>query len=158
LISQATQATLVIFFTRHDPARLAEVESLMKKFKGAELDLAKELAEKYKLTSSDSEFSAFEGRAKELKSLYIQGTADEIISDVNRIDPLVLQDLAQEARKKYEAQLEEELGLARKRFDGQLDEERSNYRSAISEKEGLIVKLQTEVETLTREKSSREVS
>lgn len=157
LISQATQATLVIFFTKYDPSRLPEVDSLMQQYKGREVDLVTELQERYKPQQNDFEFVALQNKAKDLKKLYVQGTSDEVVSDVNRIDPLVIQELIQEARKKFEIQLDEDLNSLRKKFEGQIEEERSNYRFAISEKEGFIVKLQTEIETLTKEKLSKEV-
>jgi hypothetical protein len=156
LISQAAQATLVIFFTKYDPSRLPEVERLMAQFKGREVDLANELQTRYKPSENDMEFTSLLNKAKELKKLYVQGTSDEIVSDVNRIDPLVIQDLVQEARKKFEIQLDEEMHLMKKKFDVQLEDEKSTYRHAISEKEGLIVKLQTEIESLTRDKLSKE--
>jgi hypothetical protein len=156
LISQAAQATLVIFFTKYDPSRLPEVERLMTQFKGREIDLANELQTRYKPPENDMEFTSLLNKAKELKKLYVQGTSDEIVSDVNRIDPLVIQDLVQEARKKFEIQLEEEMHLMKKKFDVQLEDEKCTYRHAISEKEGLIVKLQTQIESLTRDKLSRD--
>jgi hypothetical protein len=156
LISQAAQATLVIFFTKYDPSRLPEVERLTTQFKGREVDLANELQTRYKPPENDMEFTSLLNKAKELKKLYVQGTSDEIVSDVNRIDPLVIQDLVQEARKKFEIQLEEEMHLMKKKFDVQLEDEKSTYRHAISEKEGLIVKLQTQIESLTRDKLSRD--
>ncbi len=157
LISQATQATLVIFFTKFDPTRLPEVENLMQQYKGKEVDLANELKERYKPSENDTEFTGLFNKAKELKKLYVQGTSDEIVSDVTRIDPLVIQDLVQEARKKFESQLDEETTILKKKFETQLEEERTSYRSAISEKEGLIVKLQTELEGLSKDKLTKEV-
>lgn len=157
LITQATQATLVIFFTKYDPARLPEVELLMQQYKGREEDLAKELQERYKPKENDLEFTSLLTKSKELKKLYVQGTSDEIVSDVNRIDPLILQDLVQEARKKFEVQLDEEMNVMKKKFDSQLEEEKATYRQNISEKEGMIVKLQTEIESLRQVQSSKEV-
>jgi hypothetical protein len=157
LFSQAAQATLVIFFTKYDPSRLPEVNSLMAQYKENEIGLSSYLKEKYGVGDSDPELTAFTDKAKELKKLYVQNVSDEMISDIGHIDPLVLQELAQDTRKKFESQLEEEITALKRKYELQLEEERASYRHSMSEKEGAIVKLQTELETLSKEKLSKEV-
>ncbi len=173
LIAHATQSMLIAFLTKHDPSRLVEIEKLMEQYKNREKELFDELRLRYRVAANAQDL-AFQAKLEELKA----GTSNNLakaltrtpsmqimkaapfegkVSDLNMIDPLVLQDLAQEARKKLETQLEDEKNALRKKYETQLEDERHNYQKSISEKEGLIVKLQTEVETLQRAKLAQEV-
>ena len=154
LISEATQARLVIFFTQHDPARLGDIEALAEQYKGREHELLSELCRKYNV-QMDGELKAFQQKLNELRPMK---QASEPVSDPSMIDPLLLQDLAHEERKKFDAKLEEELALMKKKYDAMMDEEKANFRSAMSEKEGTIAKLQGEIDALARSKGSTEVS
>ena len=84
-------------------------------------------------------------------------SSDAQVSDVNMIDPLVLQDISREERKKFELQLQEEVGAMKRKYEAQLDEEKTAFIQSISEKEGFIAKLKSEIESLDRGKTSTEV-
>jgi len=153
LIHQATQARLVVFFSTHDPARLVDVEKLTTEFAGKEAQLLKELCEKYKVDGGP-ELAAFQAKLSELRPT---GKKTQV-NDVKEIDPLLLQDLSREERKKFEAQLAEEIAALKKKYETQLEEEKASFIQSISEKEGVIAKLKSQIESLDRGKSSTEVS
>jgi hypothetical protein len=174
LIAHATQSMLIAFLTKHDPGRLVEIEKLMDQYKGREKELFNDLRSKYNV-AADPQVIAFQSKLDELKGAVSDGSNktlarppsmqimkslpfDGKVNDLNMIDPLVLQDLAQEARKKLELQFEEEKTSLKKKLDAQLEEDRHNYQKSISEKEGLIVKLQTQLETLQNANVAGEVA
>ena len=154
LIRQATQARLVVFFTTHDPSRLVEVDKLTAEYSGREAQLLKELCEKYKVDGGP-ELVAFQAKLQELRPTGPKNTAQ--VNDVNQIDPLLLQDLTREERKKFEAQLEEEIHALKKKYESQMEEEKASFIQSISEKEGMIAKLKSQIESLDRSKLSTEV-
>jgi hypothetical protein len=157
LIRQAFNARLVIFLSTHDPSRLVEVESLVSVFAGRETQLLQDLCEKYKVDGS-AELQAFEKQLNDLRPTHATNKRGSIqITDVSMIDPLTLQDLSREERKRFEAQLEEETTAMRKKYEAQLEEEKAGYIQSISEKEGTIAKLKSQIESLDRGKNSTEV-
>lgn len=152
LIRQAFNARLVVFFSTHDPSRLIEVESLLNVFSGRETQLLKELCEKYKVDGSQ-EIQAFE---KQLNDLRPTGKARGSGVKLSDLDPLALQDLAVQERKRFEAQLDEEKAALKKKYESQMEEEKAQFIQAISEKEGTIAKLRAQIESLDRGKNSTE--
>jgi hypothetical protein len=167
LIKQATQARLVVFFTTHDPARLLEVDALTEQYKGKEHELLNELCVKYKVDGGP-ELKAFQEKLQELRPTGNNNSGanrrsstayngDGFVSDPSLVDPLLLQEMAVEERKRFEAQLEEEISALRRKFETQMDEEKATFRQSISEKEGLIAKLKSEIDSLSRGKDSKEV-
>ncbi|RYH20698.1 hypothetical protein EON65_22680 [archaeon] len=153
LISQATEARLIAFLSKHDPARLVDISSLIEKYKGKEQELLNDLCKQYKV-QEDPEFKAFQDKLNELRSVVKQ--AHVAVTEVSMIDPLLLHDITQETRKKLEAQLQEEKADIKRKYEQMMDEEKNAYRSTISEKEGLIAKLQTEMDTIMRSKAQME--
>jgi hypothetical protein len=157
LIRQAFNARLVIFLSTHDPSRLVEVESLVSVFAGREHQLLKDLCEKYKVDGG-AELQAFEKQLNDLRPTHATNKRGSVkITDTSMIDPLTLQDLSREERKRFEAQLEEETTAMRKKYEAQLEEEKASYIQSISEKEGTIAKLKSQIESLDRGKNSTEV-
>lgn len=167
LITQAVQARLVVFFTQHDPARLPEVESLVRVFKGREQELLNELCNKYSV-KEDSELRTFQQKLNELRpqqqqqqqqppSPHPRGSmqmATSPVADRNMVDPLLMQELVQEERKKFDSRLEEELGALKKKYESQMEEDKQNTRTLLSEKEKQISQLQSEIDSIKRAKES----
>lgn len=153
LISQATEARLIAFLSKHDPARLVDIASLIEKYKGKEQELLNDLCKQYKV-QEDPEFKAFQDKLNELRSVVKQ--AHVAVTDVSMIDPILLHDITQETRKKLEAQLQDEKTDIKRKYEQMMDEDKNSYRSIISEKEGLIAKLQTEMDTIMRSKEQIE--
>jgi hypothetical protein len=152
LIKQAFNARLVVFFSTHDPSRLVEVDSLLNVFAGRETQLLKDLCEKYKVDGGP-EVQAFE---KQINDLRPTGRGNRGSVKVTDLDPLALQDLTREERKRFEQQLEEETTALRKKYEAQIEEEKTQYIHNISEKEGTIAKLKAQIESLDRGKNSTE--
>lgn len=153
LIAQATEARLIAFLTKHDPARLAEASELVAKHKGKEQELLNELCKQYKV-QEDPEFKAFQDKLNELRVAV--RVAHEKVTDVNQVDPLLLADIAQETRKNLESQFNEEKAAIKRRYEQTLEDEKGTYRSTIIEKEGAIAKLSAEMEAVMRQKSALE--
>lgn len=156
LIRQATQARLVVFFSTHDPSRLVEVDALMEQYAGREHELLKDLCVKYKVDGGP-ELQAFQAKLAELRPTQATHKKNSVVSDISLVDPMLLQDVSREERKRFELQLEEETAALRKKYEAQMEEEKAAFIQSISEKEGLIAKLKSEIESLDRGKSSTEV-
>lgn len=156
LIRQATQARLVVFFSTHDPSRLVEVDALTDQYAGREHELLKELCVKYKVDGGP-ELQAFQAKLTELRPTQATHKRGSVVSDINQVDPMLLQDVSREERKRFEAQLEEETLALRRKYEAQMEEEKASFIQSISEKEGLIAKLKSEIESLDRGKNSTEV-
>ena len=67
LVAQATRTRLIAFLSKHDPAKLVELESMLERYKGREQAMLKELCVKYNV-SEDPEFAAFQAKLNELQS------------------------------------------------------------------------------------------
>ena len=182
LIAQTLQSRLIAFLTMHDPARLVEVDALMQQYRGKETALLDDLCAKYtvdkdtelaafkdklkllkidyntpqpspekKSSSQSSSFFASSGKATAaeeattgLHSPHNASVRSMALAAVSLapqapggVDPAMVQTLLNEARVKFEAQLEEE---------------RSQFRTNISEKEGLVSKLESQCDALRKER------
>lgn len=157
---QLVKTQLVAIIAKFEPAKLLQVDNMLNEHQGKEEDLLKKLAADYKI-QQDPEFSAMLVKLKESNQpkktpASVGSFTSEMMASIKAgtADPMVLHELAQETRKKLEAQFEEERVLIKKKHDAQLEDEKSTYRQAISEKEGALVKLQGVVESLEREKAT----
>jgi hypothetical protein len=149
LITQATTARLIAFFSTHDPSRLPEIETLVVNYKGKEQELMAELCAKYKV-QEDGEFLAFQKKINEIKGISDQAPA-------NSKNPALVQEIQNELRVHFEMQLEVERSAIKRTFENQMDEERNVHRKAVSEKEGEISKLRSELESVQRLNTNAEV-
>ena len=144
VVSKACRARLVGLFSKLDPARLVEVDELIKQFNGKELELMDKMSIQYNL-SNDTEFLAFRKKLKNMKGI----SDDDVGSNENyetsgtgNIDPNFAQALVKDTEAKYENQIETL---------------KSQYRCELSDKDGLITKLQLTIDNLIKEKQSLEV-
>jgi hypothetical protein len=165
LSSQAMKTRLVAFFGKHDPIRLPEIDSILKDYKGREMEMVKDLCAKYNV-SEEVELAAFKSKYQETKedpscqeSSAASGTsgkfsilgamksmmggsssgerpASDSNADGKGIDSLQLQALIKEERAKIETKL---------------NEERDSFKVLISEKDGLISKAYSDLELVKRE-------
>lgn len=159
LRKQSFQSKLVVFFTTHDPSRLVEVEVLAEEYKAREAELFKLLATQY---SFNGHAETKEGKKATSPSPDSETASPPIISvqgkvtDINLVDPVLLSEIAQEEQKKFEVQLQEEASQLRRQFESQLREEKNTFIQTISEKEGLVAKLKSDIDALEKAKSSKE--
>lgn len=155
---QSFQSKLVVFFTTHDPSRLVEVGVLAEEYKGREAELFKLLAAQYifngpaetkegKKTSAQSD--------SEIASPVIASVQGKV-TDINLVDAGLLSEIAQEEQKKFELQLQEEASQLRKQFESQMREEKNTFIQTISEKDGLVARLKSDIDALEKAKSSKE--
>ncbi len=177
IVTQTTRARLIGFLGKNDPVRLAEVENLLEKYKGREETMLRELCQKYKVPE-EGELKAFQDKLQELRSQNGLPSGKEglnmdpispskkagVSSDFklgqstpvaargtpgaatpgsigSGMDPSMVQTLINEARLKFEQQLEEQ---------------KAESRKTLAEKEGSIVKLQAELDSLRRGHGSME--
>lgn len=166
LLAQAMKTQLVAVLAKFDPKRLLTLDALLAEYKDREQQLYDQLAREYAV-EKDAEFEALLQKMKDASqgkavasaiaaSVASPGAATGAAAPVGpaAIDPMVLHEMAQETRKKLEAQFEEERQTLKKAFDRQLEDEKVAYRAAMSEKEGHVVKLQGDVEALQRERDA----
>lgn len=175
LLSSASRECLIAFFTKHDPTRLTELDSLLDKYKGNERQMLIDLCGQYE-TDENAELAAFTAKLKELKGVQrnksIASTPVSLSSNfqlgkstpiANRGTPAgtpavggVSQAEMQQLQQQMQ-QLQEEMQQRLSAADSQFEEERSQYRVTIADKEGVIAKLESSLEAVTREKQSIEV-
>lgn len=157
MLKQSFQARLVVFFTTHDPSRLVDVDTLTNQYTGKESELLTQLCAKYNVEIGP-EIKDFQNKVKDLRTPPNNNNVgnNTIISDINLIDPLLLSELAQEERKKYEARLYEETNQLTKKYETQLKDEKTSYIQIISEKDGLAARLQSQIDALEKTKASKE--
>jgi len=162
LLKQSFQSKLVVFFTTHDPSRLVEVEVLAEEYKGREAELFKLLAGQYSFNGHAETKEGKRAAAYSNPSLDSETTASSSIlvhgkvTDINQVDPVLLSEIAQEEQKKFEAQLQEETSQLRKQFESQMREDKNTFIQAISEKDGLVAKLKSDIDALEKAKTSKE--
>lgn len=169
LLSQATLARLTAFLTKHDPARLLEMSALLTRYVSREEELFRDLCKQYNV-AEDSELLALHQKlasntatsvapapAIASPATTIVGVSNDIVVDIKRVDPMLVQSIAQEQRKKVMTEMEEEFQQWKRRNEQQQEEENNTFRQLISEKDGLIAKLQSEIENVKKEKISIEV-
>lgn len=175
LISQTAKARLISFLSKQDPTQLSDVDSLIEKYKGREQELLMELCTKYGVDAqtelatfkeklnelklekqatnppaspmrmksmSNAEFEEVRSPMSSVKNHSIEAPGNSNINTgggtiVNGIDPAVVQDLLNEARIKFESER---------------DEERQQQRLIISDKDGAIVKLESQLQAVRKEK------
>lgn len=158
LRKQSFQSKLVVFFTTHDPSRLVEVEVLAEEYKGKEKE-----AELFKLLAAQYIFNGH-AETKEGKKTSPSPDSETAsppimqgkVTDITLVDPVLLSEIAQEEQKKFEAQLQEEASLLRKQYEAQMREEKNTFIQTISEKDGLVAKLKSDIDALEKAKSSKE--
>lgn len=158
LRKQSFQSKLVVFFTTHDPSRLVEVEVLAEEYKGKEKE-----AELFKLLAAQYIFNGH-AETKEGKKTSPSPDSETAsppimqgkVTDITLVDPVLLSEIAQEEQKKFEAQLQEEASLLRKQYESQMREEKNTFIQTISEKDGLVAKLKSDIDALEKAKSSKE--
>lgn len=167
LITQATQTRLIAFLTKHDPSRLAEMEGLMGKYKGREAELLKDLCAQYKV-EEDSEFKAFEKKLSEIKKQQeVANPPQQTVQVVSQTDQKKweeekkamekkMDEEKRAIRKEYEAELEEQKVTMKKKIEAYLEEEKNSYRKLMSEKEGIITHLKSELDSSQKQKEALE--
>jgi hypothetical protein len=159
---------------KHAPERMSELEELLNKYKGKEEKMITDLCDQYKV-ARDDEVRAFQSALSDMKTekkvilavdtqsnppplsdpprklsrgliehsaSFRPGSAAPPQVVVQGVSEQVVQAMMAEVRTKHEAQLEEE---------------RANFRNVVSEKEGTISKLQSDLQALHREKASTQV-
>ena len=163
LIHQAFQARLIVFFTTHDPERLSEIDLLIEKYTTKETELLQELCTQYNIDNTN-ELQAFQKQIQDLRPTLSTSKQsnnthkNSVKTGIAELDPLQYQTISYEERKRFEIQLQEETIQLKKKYDLLLEDEKANFIHLISEKEGQIAKLKSEIESLDRGKSSTEVN
>ena len=155
---QSFQSKLVVFFTTHDPSRLVEVEVLAEEYKGREAELFKLLAAQY-IFNGHSETKENKKTGAQLDSEAaspVIASVQSKVTDINLVDAGLLSEIAQEEQKKFELQLQEEASQLRKQFESQMREEKNTFIQTISEKDGLVARLKSDIDALEKAKSSKE--
>lgn len=155
---QSFQSKLVVFFTTHDPSRLVEVEVLAEEYKGREAELFKLLAAQY-IFNGHSETKENKKTGAQLDSEAaspVIASMQSKVTDINLVDAGLLSEIAQEEQKKFELQLQEEASQLRKQFESQMREEKNTFIQTISEKDGLVARLKSDIDALEKAKSSKE--
>ena len=141
VITKACRARLVGLFSKVDPARLVEVDSLLAKYSGNELELMNEMATSYDL-NADSEFKAFQRKLREMKGLPSEPIVTESPKSLTRtqstgsMDPTIAQALVQETTSRYEAQIESM---------------KTQFQSDISSKDREVSSLGAKIDTYMKE-------
>lgn len=171
LIQQATQARLIGFLTKHDPSRLVEMDELLAKYKGKEINLLKDLCEKYKV-EEDSEFKAFESKLNEFKSQQEAAVASaspppakgggggggggdiKAFEEEKKKIQTQFEEEKRGIRKEYEKELEDQKAAMKKKIEQYLESEKESMRKILSEKEGIITKAKADLEGLEKTKLS----
>eukprot|EP01038_Epipyxis_sp_PR26KG_P009321 gene9321-12558_t len=188
LAMQAIQSRLIAFLGKHDPARLVELESLLQKYKGKEQDLLKDLCNQYKVeedpeftafqhTLNELKSSGGNSNNNDKKSTKVSFSANtsnnssshhvhpqhsptphEKVTDINQIDPALILRITNEARNKFESELDEEKKLRltmkvteKSMVDSTLlqsinDELKIKYDNLIDEEKNLRKKLENQLE------------
>jgi len=155
---QSFQSKLVVFFTTHDPSRLVEVEVLAEEYKGREAELFKLLAAQY-IFNGHAETKENKKTGAQLDSEAaspVIASVQSKVTDINLVDAGLLSEIALEEQKKFELQLQEEASQLRKQFESQMREEKNTFIQTISEKDGLVARLKSDIDALEKAKSSKE--
>lgn len=176
-VSQTIKPRLIVFLSKHDPVRLLEVDALCAQYKGNEKNLLGDLCKKYGVTE-DPEFKKYSmefddvqrayesinspapdegsttaGLVKQKSTFKLSVTTD---FEVGKSTPIASRGTAQTPGGMDPNMVQMLVSEEREKGQQQLDEERSKTRTIISEKDGTISKLQSQLEALDKDRKRLE--
>ena len=170
-ISQTIKPRLIAFLSKHDPVRLLEVDAICSQYKGNEKDLLVDLCKKYGVAEDPEfkkysmEFDAMQSAKASLssangttpssplmkqKSTFKLSVATDF--ELGKTTPIASRGTAHTPGGMDPNMVQMLVNEEKEKCQQQLDEERSKTRTAISEKDGTISKLQSQLEALEKDK------
>lgn len=164
LLTHTLRTKLIAFFGKHDPAKLVEIEDILAAWKGREMDGYKELCTKYSIPEEKEYIAMLEKMApkpalsKKASMGSMGSTPTKAVSisgefELGRSTPIASRGAVVDASA-LQAAVQEAENAMRLKYEGVLEQERAAFRNSVSEKEGQISKLQSEIDILSKEKQN----